>query len=230
MNLNAYDWNQISESLDACGHAVLHRLLTEEQCDMLRSQYADDRCFRSRIIMARHGFGVGEYKYFSYPLPALLNDMRASMYRELAAIANRWNKALRDPVVYPAELHDFTQRCHAAGQTRPTPLLLKYSEGDYNNLHRDLYGELAFPLQATLLLSRPEQDFTGGEFVMTESAAGSQRMEVVPLAQGDAVVFAVNRRPAAGQRTTRQVAMRHGVSRIRRGERYTLGLIFHDAM
>lgn len=229
MNLNAYDWSRISASLDECGHAVLPGLLTPAQCDAVQSMYTDEPCFRSHIIMARHGFGVGEYKYFSYPLPALLKDMRASMYRPLAVIANRWNGMLKQPVEYPPRLDDFIQRCHAAGQTRPTPLMLKYGAGDYNNLHRDLYGELAFPLQITVLLSRPGEDFTGGEFVMTEVRAGQQRVEVVPLEQGDAVVFAVHRRPAQGGQGARQVAMRHGVSRIRGGERYTLGVIFHDA-
>ncbi|HWL29318.1 MAG TPA: 2OG-Fe(II) oxygenase [Burkholderiaceae bacterium] len=229
MNLDSYDWSHIGASLDDCGHAVLPRLMAPGQCSDLRALYARDDAFRSRIVMARHGFGAGEYKYFAYPLPTLLNDLRGSLYRRLAPIANRWNGALKDAVDYPLELQDFTRRCHAAGQTRPTPLMLKYGPGDYNNLHRDLYGEHVFPLQATVLLSRPGLDFTGGEFVMTESGTPPPRVDIVPLEQGDAVIFAVHRRPCAGLRGTRRVAMRHGVSRIHEGERYTLGVIFHDA-
>jgi hypothetical protein len=229
MNSDAYDWDQIGASLDEQGHAELPGLITPQQCHELRSLYDHDDAFRSRIVMARHGFGAGEYKYFAYPLPPMLDDLRASIYRRLAPIANRWNAALKDCTHYPPALQDYTRLCHAAGQTRPTPLMLKYGPGDYNNLHRDLYGEWVFPLQATVLLSRPSSDFTGGEFVMMESGASQQRIDVVPLEQGDAVIFTVHRRPCAGRRGTRQVAMRHGVSRIRGGERYTLGVIFHDA-
>lgn len=223
------NWADIEHSLDTHGHAVLPRLLNAEQCDALAALYANDDAYRSRIVMARHGFGQGEYKYFAYPLPPLIDQLRHALYRGLAPIANRWNQQLGIDVQYPDELDAFLQRCHDAGQTRPTPLMLHYTEGGYNCLHRDLYGEHVFPLQATILLSRPDKDFVGGEFVMTELSARSQRVEVVPLCQGDAVVFAVNERPTIGKRGVRKAAMRHGVSRIRGGERYTAGLIFHDA-
>ena len=224
------DWADIQASLDANGSAVLPRLLTPAQCAQLAALYAREDGFRSRVVMARHGFGQGEYKYFSYPLPPLLDELRHALYPELAPIANRWNEQLGTGIRYPAELEPFLARCHRAGQLRPTPLLLQYGPGDYNCLHQDLYGEHVFPLQATILLSRPHQDFTGGEFVMTQSRPGDARADVVPLAQGDAVVFAVNQRPVPGARgKTRRVAMRHGVSRVLSGHRHTVGLIFHDA-
>lgn len=223
------NWADIEHSLDTHGNAVLSGLLTAEHCEALAALYAKDDAYRSRIIMARYGFGRGEYKYFAYPLPPLIDQLRHELYRGLAPIANRWNQQLGIDVQYPDELDAFLQRCHDAGQTRPTPLMLHYTEGDYNCLHRDLYGEHVFPLQATILLSKPGEDFTGGEFVMTGLSARSQRVEVVPLQQGDAVVFTVNQRPEIGKRGIRKAAMRHGVSRLRSGERYTAGLIFHDA-
>ena len=224
------DIARVEQSLDARGNAILPGLLTAEQCGQLTALYAQDERFRSRIVMARHGFGRGEYKYFSYPLPAIIESLRTALYPCLVPIANRWNEQLGIDVRYPDALSAFLGRCHAAGQTRPTPLLLQYGEGDYNCLHQDLYGEHVFPLQLAVLLSRPGQDFTGGEFVMTETSPGSQRADVVPLAQGDAVIFAVNQRPVRGKRAgVRKVAMRHGVSRLRSGHRHTVGLIFHDA-
>lgn len=223
------NWTDIEHSLDTHGNALLHGLLNAEQCEALAALYAKDDAYRSRVIMARHGFGRGEYKYFAYPLPPLIDQLRHELYRGLAPIANRWNQQLGIDVQYPGELDAFLQRCHDAGQTRPTPLMLHYTEGDYNCLHRDLYGEHVFPLQATILLSKPDEDFTGGEFVMTGLSARSQRVEVVPLQQGDAVVFTVNQRPEIGKHGFRKAAMRHGVSRLRSGERYTAGLIFHDA-
>jgi hypothetical protein len=192
--------------------------------------YEADERFRSKVVMERHGFGRGEYKYFNYPLPALVADLRTSLYPHLAAIANRWNAALGIDVRYPAAHSAFLARCHAAGQTKPTPLMLRYGAGDYNCLHQDLYGEHVFPLQATILLSDPDRDFTGGEFVLTEQRPRMQsRPEVVPLCQGDAVIFAVQHRPVQGSRGAYRVNMRHGVSRVRRGHRQTLGVIFHDA-
>lgn len=227
-SVTAIDWAATEAALDAYGNAILPALLTPDQCNALVALYTQRELFRSRIVMARHGFGSGEYKYFAYPLPALLETLRQNLYPHLAPIANRWNYALRIGVHYPDTLNAFLRRCHAAGQTRPTPLLLQYTAGDYNCLHQDLYGEHVFPLQLTILLSQPEHDFTGGEFVMTE-AGRQQRAEVVPLRQGDAVVFAVNHRPVPGKRGVRKVAMRHGVSRIHSGQRHTAGVIFHDA-
>jgi hypothetical protein len=224
----AIDWTATEAALDAHGNAVLPALLTPGQCKALAALYPQRERFRSRIVMTRHGFGSGEYKYFAYPLPALLETLRQALYPHLAPIANRWNRALRIGVSYPATLDAFLRRCHAAGQTRPTPLLLQYTAGDYNCLHQDLYGEHVFPLQLTILLSRPQRDFAGGEFVMTETGQ-RQCAEVVPLNRGDAVVFAVNHRPVPGKRGMRKVAMRHGVSRIHSGQRHTVGLIFHDA-
>lgn len=225
----AYDWMSIGRSLDAYGNTVLPGLLTAEQCDELAALYPQDKGYRSRIVMARHGFGRGEYKYFAYPLPPLLDELRHALYPWLALMANRWNEKLGLDTRYPDELDAYLQRCHQAGQIRPTPLILQYGEGDYNCLHQDLYGEHFFPLQVAILLSQPNRDFTGGEFVMTEFSTRSQRADVVALHQGDAVVFTVNQRPVMGQRGIRKVAMRHGVSRIRSGKRHTLGLIFHDA-
>jgi hypothetical protein len=223
------DWSDIAVRLDATGHAVLPALLTPDECAALCAMYPQTALFRSRIVMARHGFGRGEYQYFAYPLPPLLQQLRETLYAHLAPLANRWNRQLQIPVTYPGTLQDFLARCHAAGQMKPTPLLLQYGAGDYNCLHQDLYGPHVFPLQVAILLSRPGQDFTGGEFVMTEHGPGAARADVVPLAQGDAVVFAVNQRPVAGKRGMRRVALRHGVSRLASGTRHTVGLIFHDA-
>lgn len=224
-----YDWESIGRSLDAHGNAVLPGLLTARQCEALAALYSREEGFRTRIVMARHGFGRGEYKYFAYPLPSLLDQLRHALYPTLAPIANRWNLQLGIDTRYPGELDAYLRRCHQAGQTRPTPLILHYEAGDYNCLHQDLYGEHVFPLQVTILLSEPGRDFAGGEFVMTELSTTGQRADVVALRQGDAVVFTVNQRPAIGRRGTRKVAMRHGVSRIRSGQRHTVGLIFHDA-
>ena len=224
-----FDWEDFERSLDGQGNAVLPGLLTAEQCVELAALFSRDAGYRSRVVMARHGFGRGEYKYFAYPLPKLLDRLRHALYPRLAPIANRWNQQLGIDIRYPDELDAFLARCHRAGQTRPTPLILQYGEGDYNCLHQDLYGEHVFPLQMTILLSDPGKDFAGGEFVMTETGAHGQHAAVVALNQGDAVVFAVNQRPVAGKRGTRRVAMRHGVSRIRSGRRHTVGVIFHDA-
>jgi hypothetical protein len=229
MKREAYDWRVIERSLDARGNAVLPGLLTTEQCDGLAALYPQEQGYRTRIVMARHGFGRGEYKYFAYPLPSLLEELRHALYAWLAPIANRWNLRLGIDLRYPDELALFLRRCHEAGQTRPTPLILQYGEGDYNCLHQDLYGKHVFPLQVAILLSEPGRDFTGGEFVMTEISGKGQHAEVVALCKGDAVVFAVNQRPVMGGRSTRKVAMRHGVSRIGSGRRHTVGLIFHDA-
>ena len=228
--IDRLDWPRIGGELDAHGYAVLKALLTAKECAALAKLYdASDR-FRSTVVMARHNFGRGEYKYFAHPLPAEVTELRRALYAPLAQIANRWNAAMRIDVRYPPALDAFLARCHRAGQTRPTPLLLTYGEGDYNCLHQDLYGEHVFPLQATFLLSAPGRDFTGGEFVLTEQRPRMQsRAEVVPLAQGDGVVFAVNHRPVQGARGSYRVNMRHGVSRLRSGHRKTLGIIFHDA-
>jgi hypothetical protein len=216
--------------MDAVGNAVIEKLLPPAECQMLAGLYAAESSFRSRVIMGRHGFGRGEYKYFAYPLPEIVAELRQSLYPYLVPVANRWNEQMRTDVAYPAEHSAFLTRCRAAGQDRPTPLLLQYQAGDYNCLHQDLYGEHVFPLQVAILLSRPVTDFTGGEFVMTEQRPRMQsRPEVVPLEQGDAVVFAVHYRPVQGTRGVYRVNLRHGVSRVRSGRRYTLGVIFHDA-
>jgi uncharacterized protein len=228
--LEAIDWAQAGSDLDARGCAVLKRLLSPEQCRALSALYPDDRHFRSRVVMGRHGFGRGEYKYFSYPLPDLIAQLRPLLYAQLCEVANRWNAAMGIEIRYPQDHQAFLARCHAAGQTRPTPLLLQYGAGDYNCLHQDLYGEHVFPLQVAILLSEPGQDFTGGEFVLTEQRPRMQsRPEVVPLQSGDAVAFAVHVRPMKGTRGTYRVNLRHGVSRIRSGHRHTVGVIFHDA-
>jgi uncharacterized protein len=228
--LKALDWASIAAELDAGGSAVIENLLSAAECQALGALYADDSRFRSRVVMARHGFGRGEYKYFDYPLPELIEWLRVSLYPPLAAIANRWHEAMRIRARFPDNLAAYLKRCHAAGQRRPTPLLLRYGAEDYNCLHQDLYGEHVFPLQLTVLLSQPGRDFAGGEFVMTEQRPRMQsRAQVVPLAQGDGVVFAVHHRPVQGRRGVYRVNLRHGVSRVRRGERYTAGIIFHDA-
>ena len=224
------DWEKVSAALDERGSAVVERLFSPAQCRSLAALYEKDNLFRSRVVMVRHGFGRGEYKYFDYPLPELLAAQRTALYPRLAEIANRWNAVLGIKPRFPDEHKAYLKRCHAAGQRRPTPLILKYEEGDYNCLHQDLYGEHVFPLQLTILLSAPGSDFTGGEFVMTEQRPRMQsRAEVVPLAQGDAVIFAVNERPVRGTRSAYRVKLRHGVSRLRSGRRYTAGIIFHDA-
>jgi hypothetical protein len=228
--VDAIDWTQVTSDLDAQGCAVLKGLLSLDECRALAALYPDDKNFRSRIVMGRHGFGSGEYKYFVYPLPDLIAELRPALYAQLYGIANRWNETMGIDIRYP-EVHEaFLKRCHEAGQTRPTPLLLQYGPSDYNCLHQDLYGEHVFPLQVAILLSEPGRDFTGGEFVLTEQRPRMQsRPEVVPLRQGDAVAFAVHHRPVQGTRGFYRVNLRHGVSRIRSGHRHTVGVIFHDA-
>jgi uncharacterized protein len=228
--LDALDWPAIERDLDAYGCAIAPKLISRETCRGLAALYPDDARFRSRIVMASHGFGRGEYKYFANPLPDLIVALRRGFYSRLAAVADRWNEAMGVSVRYPAEHEAFLTRCREAGQSRPTPLLLRYGPGDYNCLHQDVYGEHLFPLQAAILLSEPGRDFTGGEFVLTEQRPRMQsRAEVAPLTQGDGVIFAVRERPVQGTRGTYRVNLRHGVSRIRSGERFTLGVIFHDA-
>ena len=224
------DWAQIESELDQRGYATTGRLLQSAECAELSARYDDDGQFRSRIDMRRHGFGQGEYKYFANPLPQPVAALRRGLYPHLVGLANRWQEALRLPSRFPETLEGLTELCHAAGQRRPTPLLLRYAAGDFNCLHQDVYGDLVFPLQVAFLLSRPGQDFTGGEFVLVEQRPRAQsRAEVVPLAQGEGVIFAVRHRPATGTRGTYRLAMRHGVSRLRSGTRMTLGVIFHDA-
>jgi hypothetical protein len=226
----AIDWSQASRDLDACGCAVFKGLLSADECGASSALYPEDAHFRSRVVMGRHGFGRGEYKYFSYPLPELIAELRPALYAQLRGVANRWNEAMGIDIRYPEEHAAFLERCHAAGQARPTPLLLQYGASDYNCLHQDLYGEHVFPLQVAILLSEPGRDFTGGEFVLTEQRPRMQsRPEVVPLGQGDAVAFAVHVRPVQGTRGSYRVNLRHGVSRIRSGHRHTVGVIFHDA-
>ncbi|HEX3945671.1 MAG TPA: 2OG-Fe(II) oxygenase [Rhizomicrobium sp.] len=228
--MNEIDWRAAIGELDGYGCATLKAVLSCEDCRTVVALYGDEANFRKRVVMAQHGFGRGEYKYFSYPLPALVADLRARLYPPLAEIANRWNAALKSDIRFPLTHAEYLERCHAAGQIKPTPLLLRYGEGDYNCLHQDLYGEHVFPLQAAFLLSGPGEDFTGGEFVLTEQRPRMQsRAEVVPLEQGDAVIFAVNERPMRGAKGYYRVKMRHGVSRLRAGSRFTLGIIFHDA-
>jgi uncharacterized protein len=228
--VDAYDWLRTSADLDAHGWALLPSLLTGIECAAAATLYADNSRFRSHVVMARHGFGRGEYKYFAHPLPETIGELRTALYRRLVPIANRWNEAMGVAMRYPDAHADFITRCHNAGQTRPTPLLLQYGEGDFNALHQDIYGEHVFPLQAAVLLSAPGKDFTGGEFVLTEQRPRMQsRVEVVPLGRGDGVVWAVRNRPVQGTRGTYRVNMRHGVSRLGSGHRHTLGVIFHDA-
>ena len=223
-------WDEVSRDLDLHGHAVVRRLLTSPECRALTSMYQRGDLFRSRVVMARHGFGRGEYQYFKYPLPALIGELRTALYARLVPIANRWNEAMGLDVRYPDHHDLFIERCRKAGQTKPTALLLQYGPDDYNCLHQDLYGEHVFPLQVTILLSQPDEDFTGGEFVMTEQRPRMQsRPAVVFLRQGDAVIFAVNERPVQGSRGWYRVKMKHGVSRVRSGHRHTAGIIFHDA-
>ncbi len=228
--IGSIDWPRLSQHLDEHGNAVIESVLTAAECRAIARWYADDALFRSRVVMASHGFGRGEYRYFACPLPQILATLRATLYPQLAPIANRWNEQLRADARYPGTLAEFMARCHEAGQTRPTPLLLQYGAGDYNCLHQDLYGACVFPLQLTVLLSQPGEDFTGGEFVMTEQRPRMQsRAQVVPLRRGDAVVFAVHHRPVSGTRGVYRVNLRHGVSRVRSGHRHALGVIFHDA-
>lgn len=224
------DWSAAGAQLDARGCVVLPGLLPPSVCRELAGLYPDDSRFRSRIVMSRHGFGRGEYKYFAYPLPSPVGALRAALYPPLALIANEWSRRLKEEQRFPATLEAFLARCHGAGQVKPTPLLLQYGPDDYNCLHQDLYGEWVFPLQLTVLLSQPGRDFSGGEFVLTEQRPRMQsRVEVVPLEQGDAVLFAVAERPVRGVRGEYRVKLRHGVSRVRSGRRHTLGVIFHDA-
>jgi len=226
----ALDWVRIGDDLAAYGCATFGPVLSAEQCSALAALYPQDGLFRSRVIMARHGFGRGEYKYFAYPLPDVIATLRAELYPPLAAIANRWNRELGIDVAYPETHAAYLARCKRAGQSKPTPLLLQYGDGDFNCLHQDIYGELVFPLQITLLLSDPGRDFTGGEFVLTEQRPRMQsRAEVVPLRQGEGVIFPVHHRPVQGTKGPYRVNMRHGVSRLRSGRRHTLGIIFHDA-
>jgi len=224
------EWERVYRELDAEGNAVIKDLMASDECDEVRDLYQDEKIFRSQVVMERHGFGRGEYRYFSYPLPDLITTLRTSLYPHLVSIANRWNEAMGFDIRYPATHADYIKRCHESGQTKPTPLLLKYGPDDYNCLHQDLYGAHVFPLQIAILLSEPNRDFTGGEFVMTEQRPRMQsRPLVVSLRKGDGVVFAVNHRPVQGRKSVYRVNMRHGVSRLRSGSRYTLGIIFHDA-
>jgi hypothetical protein len=228
--LSRVDWGAVAASLDERGFAAIPALLAPHECRDLAALYDDEAAFRSRVIMARHGFGQGEYKYLRYPLPSVVEGLRQAIYPRLAPVANRWRAALTQAGKFPAALDDYLAQCHSAGQLRPTPLILKYGPGDYNCLHQDLYGELVFPLQLTVLLSDPAADFAGGEFVLVEQRPRRQsKAEVVPLGQGEAVIFAVHHRPVQGARGRYRVNQRHGVSRVRSGERMTLGIIFHDA-
>lgn len=228
--VNALDWPRISQDLDTQGSAILERLIPSDECRAVVAMYPQDDLFRSRVVMARHGFGRGEYKYFAYPLPQIVAELRTELYPRLAPIANKWNTRMGIEIQYPGSHAEFIKRCHNAGQNKSTPLLLQYASGDYNCLHQDLYGEHVFPIQVAILLSEPVKDFIGGEFVLTEQRPRMQsRPEVVPLRQGDAVAFAVHHRPVQGARGFYRVNLRHGVSRIRSGHRHTVGIIFHDA-
>ena len=226
----AIDWTRIAAELDDGGSGVIPGLLTTDECGALAALYPQDAPFRSRVVMARHGYGRGEYRYFAYPLPSLISGLRGALYPSLVPIANRWQERLNETTRFPEQHADYLAQCHAAGQLRPTPLLLQYGPGDYNCLHQDLYGPLVFPLQIVILLSAPGQDFSGGELVMTEQRPRMQsRPQVVPLRQGDAAVIAVHHRPVAGSRGTYRVNLRHGVSRVLSGQRHVAGIIFHDA-
>jgi hypothetical protein len=228
--LASQDWTRITEELDTFGCAILPGLVTPLEAKDLASLYPHQEHFRSHVVMARHGFGKGEYRYFSYPLPSLIQTLRTALYPELATIANAWNERLGEATRYPSHHAEFLAMCRTVGQARPTPLLLQYVAGDFNCLHQDLYGDLAFPIQVAILLSEPDRDFTGGEFVLTEQRPRMQsRVEVVPLRQGDAVAFAVHNRPVRGSKGHYRVNLRHGISRVRSGMRHTLGIIFHDA-
>jgi hypothetical protein len=228
--VEACSWPEVADHLDRYGWAMVEKILSADECRTIAALYDDNDLFRSHVIMARHGFGRGEYKYFHYPLPGIIPDLRTTLYPRLAPLANRWNESMGLDVRYPAVHADFIDRCHRAGQTRPTPLLLRYGAGDYNCLHQDVYGEHVFPFQVAFLLAEPEKDFTGGEFVLTEQRPRMQsRVEVVPLHRGDGVMFAVRYRPVQGSRGVYRVNLRHGVSRVRSGRRHTLGVIFHDA-
>jgi uncharacterized protein len=228
--VEALDWSRVSADLDGQGWAMIHQLLTPRECKAIAELYESGGRFRSQVVMARHGFGRGEYKYFDYPLPDIISRLRASIYGHLAPVANRWNETMGIEARYPKIHAMFLERCHEAGQTRPTPLLLRYGKDDYNCLHQDLYAEHVFPLQVAMLLSEPGEDFTGGEFVLTEQRPRMQsRPTVVPLRRGDGVVFAVHHRPVRGTRGSYRVVLRHGVSTLRSGHRHTLGIIFHDA-
>jgi hypothetical protein len=229
--VESFNWSEIAQSLDAYGNAILPSLLTALECREISAMYSSANHFRSRVVMERHGYGRGEYQYFKYPLPPIIAGLRTALYERLAPIANVWNEAMKDDVRFPETHAKFLERCHAAGQLRPTPLLLEYGVGDYNCLHRDLYGEHVFPIQVAILLSQPGGDFTGGEFVLTEQRPRMQsRPEIVPLQQGDAVAFAVHQRPVKGTRGIYRVKLSHGVSRLRSGKRHTAGIIFHDAI
>jgi hypothetical protein len=226
----ALDWARLSQEIDRQGWATTGPLLTADECRLLVEKYDDESLYRSHVVMARHGFGQGEYRYFAYPLPPIVAMLRASLYRRLVPLANRWRNALGVSEIFPATHEEYLERCHSAGQVRPTPLILRYGPGDYNCLHQDLYGELNFPLQAAFLLSEPGKEFAGGELVLTERRPRMQsRVQVVPLTAGEAVIFAVNHRPVHGTRGTYRVAIRHGVSPLREGRRHTLGIILHDA-
>lgn len=228
--VGALDWSRVAAELDERGNAILAGILSPAECQAITGLYTVDSLFRSRVVMGRYGFGEGEYKYFNYPLPALIQGLRTALYPQLAPIANRWNTAMAIETRYPDHHDDFIRRCHEAGQERPTPLLLQYGAGDFNCLHQDLYGEHVFPIQVAILLSEPQRDFTGGELVLTEQRPRKQsRAEVVPLRQGDAVAFAVHHRPMQGTRGVYRVNLRHGVSRLLSGRRHTVGIIFHDA-
>ena len=226
----AIDWPRVSQDLDAEGHAIIKHIISRDECEAITALYQSDELFRSRVVMERHSFGRGEYKYFKYPLPEVIASLRTVVYPHLVPVANRWNEALKLDIRYPSQHAEYIERCHQAGQYKPTPLVLQYETGDYNCLHQDLYGEHVFPIQLAILLSEPERDFTGGEFVLTEQRPRMQsRPIVVPLQQGDGVVFAVHQRPVHGTKSVYRVNLRHGVSRIRSGHRHTLGIIFHDA-
>lgn len=229
--LAAIDWQMVGDALNRCGYALIEHLLAPSECAAMKALYAEDARFRSRVVMERHSYGRGEYRYFSYPLPRLVNDLRTQAYPYLAPLADEWHAALGSEVRYPPHHAEFIARCHAAGQSKPTCLQLRYTADDYNCLHQDLYGAQVFPVQMAILLSDPEQDFTGGEFIVTEQRPRRQsRADVIPLRQGDAVIFAVHQRPVRGPRGNCRVNHRHGVSRVRSGHRHTLGIIFHDAL